>query len=138
MRRTRWMTRWRPSWRQPSAATCDPPPHPPLHLPDVLAEQFTTPPASTLDPNTNVDFDLQQWGCPLHICCGSQPHYAKHTDCGTRLRLQTACAFRLRNSCLHGVAQDPLAAYDVSVAEEGLALEEYLTLVKTAVEQTGA
>ena len=27
---------------------------------------------------------------------------------------------------------DPLAAYDVSVAEEGAALEEYLALIETA------
>ncbi len=39
---------------------------------------------------------------------------------------------------LGGVTQDPLAAYDVSVAEEGVALEEYLTLLRTAAEQTGA
>ena len=38
---------------------------------------------------------------------------------------------------LCGVAQDPLAAYDVSVTEEGVALEEYLTLLRSAAEQTG-
>ncbi len=37
-----------------------------------------------------------------------------------------------------GVTQDPLAAYDVSVAEEGTALDEYLTLLQTAAKQTGA
>jgi hypothetical protein len=36
------------------------------------------------------------------------------------------------------ILQDPLAAYDVSVAEEGAALEEYLALIRTAAEQTGS
>ena len=31
---------------------------------------------------------------------------------------------------------DPLAAYDVDVAEEGAALEEYLALVQTASESS--